>query len=449
MLPSGVAPATDDVASGTWLVERPGGPAGLEVRRCRFEVVAGPDAGLVVELAQPRIVIGRGPADVTLTDRRVSALHCELTLEPAGYRLRDLDSTNGTRVFGVRVIEALIEPGATLAVGDSAVRFAALADAALLPLWREPHFAGMIGASPVMRRLFDAIARVAATDATALVTGETGVGKERVAEAIHEQSPRRERPFVVLDCGATPATLFEDQLFGHEAGAFTGAHKTTPGLLEAAAGGTLFLDEIGELPLDVQPKLLRAVETKKVRRIGGTEARTCDVRLVAATNRDLAAEVNRGAFRADLYYRLAVARLHVPPLRERLGDVALLIEHFLAELPAGRGQALPSGFRTWAEGQRWPGNVRELRNAVEQAVSALEVPGFVPTAELPPVIAVDLAVPFKDAKRQMMDAFDRSYLTALFDAHDGNLSAAARAAGLDRMSIYKMIQRLGIRTRGR
>jgi hypothetical protein len=234
VLPSGVAPATDDVASGTWLVERPGGPAGLEVRRCRFEVVAGPDAGLVVELAQPRIVIGRGPADVTLTDRRVSALHCELTLEPAGYRLRDLDSTNGTRVFGVRVIEALIEPGATLAVGDSAVRFAALADAALLPLWREPHFAGMIGASPVMRRLFDAIARVAATDATALVTGETGVGKERVAEAIHEQSPRRERPFVVVDCASIPRELIASELFGHAKGSYTGAIADKRGLIEAA-----------------------------------------------------------------------------------------------------------------------------------------------------------------------------------------------------------------------
>jgi DNA-binding NtrC family response regulator len=284
-----------------------------------------------------------------------------------------------------------------------------------------------------------------------LIQAETGAGKELVADAIHQCSPRRGEPFVVLDCSAIPEQLFAAQLFGHEVGAFTGAVKSTAGVFELAHGGTLFLDEIGELPLDVQAKLLRAVETRRVRRLGGAKLFASDVRIVAATNRDLAAEVNRGNFRADLYYRLAVAKLSIPALRERREDLPLLVQHFLRQLSVSSGNPdprLPDDFMARAQRHTWPGNVRELRNAVERAVLLPNHPtlGF----ETPPhkdgegFAHIDIEVPFKVAKQRLLDEFDRRYLQELLEAHDGNISAAARAAGIERMSIYKMIRRLGL-----
>jgi two-component system, NtrC family, response regulator GlrR len=320
-----------------------------------------------------------------------------------------------------------------------------------MPLWNEARLHNLIGGSAAMRHMFELINRFAQSDATVLIQGETGAGKELVADAIHQCSPRRNEPFIVLDCSAIPEQLFEAQLFGHEVGAFTGAIKSTPGVFEMAHGGTLFLDEIGELPLDVQAKLLRAVETRKVRRLGGSKLFASDVRLIAATNRDLAAEVNRGNFRADLYYRLAVARLAVPPLRERREDLNLLIEHFLRQLSVSSGHPdprLPDDFMSRAMRHTWPGNVRELRNSVERAVLlpnhphvAFETP---PKKEGDGFAHIDIDVPFKVAKQKLVDEFDRRYLEALLEAHDGNISAAARAAGIERMSIYKMIRRLGL-----
>jgi len=320
-----------------------------------------------------------------------------------------------------------------------------------VPLWHESRFHSLIGGSAQMRHLFDLINRFAQSDATVLIQGETGAGKELVADAIHQASPRRDGPFVVLDCSAIPEQLFEDQIFGHEVGAFTGAGKAVAGVFEAAHGGTLFLDEIGELPLDVQSKLLRAVETRKVRRLGSTKVVSSDVRLVAATNRDLATEVNRGTFRSDLFYRLSVARLSVPALKERREDIPLLIEHFLRQLSIshrGRDPRLPDDFMQRAQRHAWPGNVRELRNAVERAILLPNHPAV--QFETPPkkegegLGSVDIDVPFKEAKQKLVDEFDRRYLTALLEAHDNNISAAARAAGIERMSIYKMIRRLGL-----
>jgi DNA-binding NtrC family response regulator len=370
-------------------------------------------------------------------------MHCELKLGSEGYRLRDLDSTNGTYVRGVRVVEAYLTPGATIGVGKTAITLTPLDDAVALPLWSEPRLGGLVGGTPQMRHMFELIDRFAASDATVLILGETGSGKELVADAIHARSPRAQGPFQVLDCSAIPEQLVEDQLFGHEAGSFTGAGRQVTGVFEAAHGGTLFLDEIGELPLEAQAKLLRAVETRKIRRIGGTKPIHCDVRIVAATHRDLAAQVNRGMFRADLYYRLAVARLEVPPLRERRDDIPVLIDHFVRQLGPG---ALPSDFLERAQRHDWPGNVRELKNAVERALLLPRHPHRFEPA--PPRTSgfpiIDLAVPFKDAKQAMVDEFDRRYLAALLAAHDGNISAAARAAQLDRMSIYKMMRRLGL-----
>ena len=433
--------------TATWVTSHHGRGDTLSVRRCRLEVVAGPDTGTVVELAQPTILIGRTGADLTLTDPKVSGLHCELRLENGGYRLRDLASTNGTHVRGVRVVEAFLSPGATIAVGKSAVTFTPLSDAVVLPLWNEPRLCGLIGQSPAMRHLFELIDRFAASDATVLIQGETGTGKELVADAIHQRSPRAGGPFQVLDCSAIPEQLVEDQLFGHETGAFTGAGRTSVGVFEAAHGGTLFLDEIGELPLEAQAKLLRAVETRRIRRIGSTRPIACDVRVIAATNRDLAVEINRGNFRPDLYYRLAVARLTVPPLRERLEDLPLLVEHFLRQLDGVAVAPLPPDFLDRAAKHAWPGNVRELRNAVERGALVPhhpQVAGADPAPIARAAAPIDLAVPFKVAKQHLVDDFDRRYLAALLEAHQGNISAAARTAGVDRMSIYKMMRRLGI-----
>jgi DNA-binding NtrC family response regulator len=434
----------------TWVTSFQGLPRTVNVRRCRLEVVAGPDVGKIIELAQPTIMIGRTGADLNLTDPKVSGLHAELRLQSDGYRIRDLGSTNGTHVRGVRIVDGFIAPGSTIQIGKSAVVFDPLDESVSVPLWHESRLHGLIGGSAPMRHMFDLINRFAQSDATVLIQGETGAGKEGVADAIHQCSPRREGPFVVLDCSAIPEQLFEDQIFGHEQGAFTGAGKATVGVFEAAHGGTLFLDEIGELPLDVQSKLLRAVETRKIRRVGSTKVVACDVRIIAATNRDLATEVNRGTFRSDLFYRLSVAKLAVPALRERREDIPLLVEHFLRQLTATIGNKdprLPDDFGARAQRHAWPGNVRELRNAVERACLLPNHPtlGF----EAPPKKEgqfgeVDIDVPFKVAKQKLVDEFDRKYLEQLLEAHDNNISAAARAAGIERMSIYKMIRRLGL-----
>jgi transcriptional regulator with AAA-type ATPase domain len=441
LLSSDVTPG--ELESGTWITGSDDSPGSLSVRKCRLEVISGPDAGASREFAAPIITIGRVGADLVLNDRKVSALHAEIRLEATGYRLRDVGSTNGTFVWGMRVVEAFVGPGATIVVGDSAVRFVPLPDSVEVPLWEGTRLGALVGKSAVMRDLFAKIDRFARSDATVLINGESGTGKELVAEALHDRSPRASAPFVVLDCAAVPPHLFEDQLFGHETGAFTGASRSTVGVFEAARGGTLFLDEIGELPLDIQPKLLRAVETRRIRRIGSTTPIDCDVRLVAATNRDLKAEVNAGGFRADLYFRLAVGHLVVPPLRERRDDIELLVAHFLAGLRAT--QPLPAEFLTWAKRHTWPGNVRELRNAVERAATA----GGAYRDELAvaPVedrLAVDTSLDFKEAKRRVVDEFDRRYIVTLLDAHDWNIAEVARAANLDRVSIYKMLRRLNL-----
>jgi len=265
-----------DLETPTWVTSFQGLPRTVNVRRCRLEVVAGADKGKVIELALPTIQIGRLGANLNLSDGKVSSLHCELRMTPEGYRLRDLGSTNGTYVKGVRVVDGFIQPGSVIQIGKSAVSFDPMDDAVAMPLWNEARLHNLIGGSGVMRHLFELVNRFAQSDATVLIQGETGTGKELVADAIHQSSPRRNEPFVVLDCSAIPEQLFEAQLFGNEIGAFTGAVKSTAGVFELAHGGTLFLDEIGELPLDVQAKLLRAVETRKVRRLGGTKMFAAD-----------------------------------------------------------------------------------------------------------------------------------------------------------------------------
>jgi len=469
--------AVDDLRSGTWVTYVGGRATSARLRRCRVEVISGPDAGLVRDVEAPVIRIGaRRGNDVQLTDSKVSGLHCEIRLDDRGYRLRDLDSTNGTYVSSLRINDIYIQPGAQIALGSTRVKFDPLGESVEIELADTDRFGSMIGRSVKMRELFARLEKLARSDTTVLITGETGAGKELVAEALHDNSTRgqKDAPFVVLDCGSIPPNLIESELFGHERGAFTGATSSYAGAFERAHGGTVFLDEIGELPLAMQPKLLRVLERKEVRRVGGAKTIEVDVRIVAATNRDLGVEVNRGRFREDLYYRLAVARVHVPPLRERKDDLPLLIEHILATTPGGETASIAQETIDLMMKHDWPGNVRELRNVIERAVLLAESPEHedslrrapapaprsepsitvtpsqtATSAEASMTVPVDVGIPFKLAKQNVISEFERRYISRLLAQHDGNISAAARAAGIDRMSIHKMLHRLGLANPGR
>jgi DNA-binding NtrC family response regulator len=465
----------DDLRSGTWVTYVGGRASSARLRRCRVTVLAGPDAGLVRDIEAQIIRIGaRRGNDVQLTDAKVSGLHCEIKLDERGYRLRDLDSTNGTYISGLRINDVFLQPGAQISVGSSKLRFEPLGESVEIELLDSDRYGAMAGKSVKMRELFARLDKLAPNQTTVLVTGETGVGKELVAEALHSYSPRSRGPFIVLDCGSIPPSLIESELFGHERGAFTGATLSHPGVFERAHGGTVFLDEIGELPMSMQPKLLRVLERKELRRLGGTATIEVDLRVVAATNRDLGVEVNRGRFREDLYYRLAVARVHVPPLRDRRDDIPLLIEHIMSTIPGGDTAELSQDTIDLMMKHDWPGNVRELRNVIERAILLSETPEdsasfhrappssprieqpFTMTpsttataAEGAMSIPVDVSVPFKEAKQTVIGEFERRYISKLLAEHDGNISAAARAAGIDRMSIHKMLHRLGIGNPGR
>jgi DNA-binding NtrC family response regulator len=392
----------------------------------------------------------------------VSRYHFEIEPTADGVVLRDLGSTNGTFVDGYRVREIFLPARAQLKAGEVALTYELLGDEELIELSNSDRFADVLGRSAPMRELFSMLERVAPKDITVLLEGESGTGKEKLAEAIHLRSARAERPLVVFDCAAVPPSLMESELFGHERGAFTGADSRRIGRFEEASGGTLFLDEIGELPLDLQPKLLRVLERREIRRVGGTAVIPVDARIVAATNRDLAREVNRGAFREDLYYRLAVIRVRVPALRERASDIPLLVEHFVREffegdvartreVTAGISEANWQGLQT----HPWPGNVRELRNFIERT---LAVSGGVDAGEVPPARQragggaddnaagelrwpVDLQRPFLEAREELLGRFERSYLERMLEAHGGNISRAARAAGLDRMHFKRLLAR--------
>lgn len=428
-----------------------GFPTVIDLPRVRVSVLEGPDAGSHCDSDDEMLVrIGtRENNGLILSDKSVSGYHIEIARTQAGWRLRDVGSTNGTFVSGMRVFDLVLRSGTVVTLGRTKLRIEALHDepvrAALHPAGR---FGDMVGHSVVMRRLFSRIAQVARASATVLITGETGTGKEAVAEALVQSSLRASQPFVVIDCSALPQNLIESELLGHVKGAFTGATSDYRGAFERADGGTIFLDEIGELPLDLQPKLLRVLERREVRRIGAERTRTIDVRVMAATNRVLATEVNERRFRQDLYYRLSVVNVHIPPLRERREDIPQLIEHFYQRLSDGyRGPTLAEITERLCDNDyTWPGNVRELRNAIERA---FHVPDEDPigTEGLPlrrdepegSAITVDLAVPFKTAKQKLVDAFEKEYLQAMLKATRGNISEAARRAQIDRMHLYKLI----------
>ena len=446
----------------------PTGAPSRPLRRVTLRVTDGPDRDVQIQTARPRITIGRSAVnDLVLTDGSISGLHAELQLGSAGgaVLLRDLGSTNGTMVNGVRLREAWIDPGTTIHLGKTAVAFLA-EDEVQVPISRQGHFGALIGQSPAMREVYAVLERIADTDMSVLVGGETGSGKELVARALHDESPRHKGPFVVLDCGALPRELAEAAILGHRKGSFTSAISDRAGCFEEAHGGTLFLDEIGELPLDLQPKLLRVLDRREVQRIGDSTVRKVDVRVVAATHRDLKTMVSQGQFREDLYFRLSVMTVELPPLRDRGDDIVLLAEKFIAEFTRGKPPvALGPAARAALLDHKWPGNVRELRNTIERAVH-LAARGVIepsdlflgrqprtpvaPAAPPPAADAPDPALeglyrlPFKEAKQELLDAFERRYFSRLLDDHAGNLSRAAAAAGITRYYLRELLKRLGL-----
>jgi DNA-binding NtrC family response regulator len=431
-------------SGGTKLLR--GGASEYVVRRFRIEVTAGPDAGKRAEAVGTELTVGTAAGnDLQLTDPTVSRQHLSISGSPEGFLLRDLGSSNGTLVAGMRVERAWIKTAAVITLGLTVIRFDVSADAIREPLSIEERYGTLLGKSAVMRRIFALVPRIAQADTTILLEGETGTGKSLLAEAIHQASPRKARPFVVVDCGAIAPTLIESELFGHERGAFTGAIGARVGAFEAAAGGTILLDEIGELPLDLQPKLLRALEAKEIKRVGSTEPIKLDVRMIAATHRDLREAVNRGSFRADLFYRTAVVSVKVPALRERPEDIPLLVSHFQGQL-ARAGEPLLSEAAVGELSRRaWPGNVRELRGAVERALLLGEpaAPDPSPESAKVPSSGVELA-PFRVAKERAVAAWESKYLSDLVTRSAGNLSRAARDARMDRNHLRELLRRHGI-----
>ncbi|RMH39012.1 MAG: FHA domain-containing protein [Deltaproteobacteria bacterium] len=460
------------------------------LRKAKLVVVAGPDQGLELEMSKARITGGRSViADLVLQDKAVSGSHFEVIARDDGYRLRDLNSRNGTYVGDLKIREVYLRPGTTFRAGHTQIQFQTTQDVVEIELSQKDRFDQLIGSSAAMREIFATLEKVAPSDLTVMITGETGTGKEMVARAIHNASKRADKPFVVLDCGSIPKDLIESTLFGHEKGSFTGAVGQHRGCFEQANGGTIFLDEIGELDISLQPKLLRVLEQREIKRVGGDRTIKVDVRVIAATNRDLRAEVNANNFREDLYFRLSVVHIELPPLRERREDLPQLCQHFLREVASRRGVNLSFSQDAMAAlvSHSWPGNVRELRNVVERAAALCDGP-VISRADLvfgrggPSVVvshdlmragtraaqeaAAKLAggplpppadgpasfdpalfkqdVGFKSAKQAVVDAFERAYLAALLERNAGNITRSAQEAGLTRYHLRELLKRHGL-----
>jgi len=431
--------------------------------RVKLAVLSGPDSGKVYPLAPGRYRLGsEATADIVLPDRAVSRQHLILEVRENGVRAVDPGSRNGSYCEGMRFSELEVRPGAVLTLGTTELKLVPEGEKSrALPLSSRSSFGGLVGNSRRMREVFTLLERLAQGESDVLIQGETGTGKELCAEAIHLHGPRAKGPFVIADLAGIAPQLLESELFGHVKGAFTGAHSDRAGAFERAHGGTLFLDEVGELPLEVQPRLLRALERRQVKRVGANDYRTFNVRVVAATHQDLEGSVAQGRFRGDLFHRLAVLRVELPPLRERPDDIPLLIDTVLARL--GRPpSALSDTTRLLLAQYPWPGNVRELRNVVDRVVNLGEealpdIPDVpAPSNPRPPAsnedpestLSLSLDLPFKEAKEQLIDGFERDYLRNLVERCEGNLSRAAREAGIDRVYLRKLLRKHGLEAGG-
>lgn len=442
-----------------------------QLRKAKLVVVEGPDKGKDWDVGKTKTYVGRSSvSDITLSDTSVSGTHFEIRAEEDGFLLRDVGSTNGTILGGCRIKEVYLAPNATFRAGGTTFKLQPTDEVVEIDLSPDEHFQGVIGRSVAMREVFATCEKVAPSELTCMIEGDTGTGKERIARAIHDASRRSSKPYVVLDCSSIPRDLMESYVFGHEKGSFTGAVSQHKGAFEQANGGTLFMDEIGELDISLQPKLLRVLENREFKRVGGTKTIRSDVRVIAATNRDLRDMVNEGTFREDLYFRLSVITLHLPNLAARRDDIPLLVDTFVDEVVSKRPDLQKPRMTADAMdilmSHPWPGNVRELRNVIERAVSlcvdnkidrsdlhlsgAIGSTPSVPSSVNSVVLAsdpdtsrinVDLTIPYKDAKQQILDQFEYDYLSRLYEEFDGNISRASKNAGLTRYHLRELLKK--------
>jgi DNA-binding NtrC family response regulator len=382
----------------------------------------------------------------------VSRNHLTVRRQGDTFTVQDLGSTNGTFIDGAHIKEGFLRAGALLEVGDVQLRFQPLLKSLEVSPTADDRLGDLVGKSLPMRQIFALIQRIAPTDSTLLLIGETGCGKGAAARTIHKLSPRATGPFVIFDCASVSENLIESELFGHEKGAFTGAIAQRVGCLERADGGTLFLDEIDDLPLDLQPKLLRALEDREFRRLGQSgSAHKFDTRVIAASKKDLWGETQAGRFREDLYFRLSVFTLTLPTLRDRKEDIPLLVDAMSGGHLWGR---LAEKQRDQFNAHTWPGNVRELRNAVERLKHVADIPELAsesflreysgPEKQDGETLPVNYGGPFKDVKDDLVRAFEREYLTRLLAKTRGNIAKAARDAGLDRKHLYSLLHKYGL-----
>jgi len=419
------------------------------------------------------IYVGSSPDNhVVVEDPTVSRVHCKIEVDSTGYRIVDLNSKNGTKINEIQIADAYLPTECSIQLGEARLEFNLTEDAVQVQVSLGNRFGDLLGESLQMREIFALLARVSGTDVTVLVEGESGTGKELVAEALHNQGPRKSGPFVVFDCSAVPKDLVESELFGHIKGSFTGATDDRKGAFEQADGGTLFLDEIGELPVDLQPRLLRVLEKRVIKPVGSNDLRPVNVRIVAATNRNLALEVGEGNFREDLYYRLAVIRVVLPPLRNRIEDIPMLVSHFvvLSQEQLGMGDhSFEISFETMAKLKKyaWPGNVRELKNFIERAallagdgpidtkfiggqaaaIPSRQDPIAPTTASDVESVGADYTLPFKDAKNRLVEQFEQTYWSRLLNETGGNISEAARRGGIHRKSLEYLLKKLDLQSK--
>ncbi len=416
----------------------------LRARRYRVTLVSGEESGYSLQLEGPLTLGTSLDAGLPLKDATVSRYHLELLPRGDGVHVRDLGSTNGTYLGGLRLSDAVIEEEVTLTVGMTRLKISVDEE----DLGRPPAlttFGSVIGRSPPMQQLFGVLSRVAPTDSTILLRGETGTGKELIARAIHQASTRRAAPFVVVDCASVAPTLIESEFFGHVKGAFTGAVSDRDGAFLSANGGTVFLDEIGELPLELQPKLLRVLEAGTVRRVGDDHSRSVDVRVIAASHRDLERAVTDNTFRRDLFFRLCVVPVEIPALRSRREDIGALAHHFAER--ALRGVRLPQRFLQALEQRHWAGNVRELRNVVERAIAiygTAEALQLAAPEELEEQVFCGLTLGPRPEEPSPGLADEHQRILDALQQYAGNQTLAARALGISRGTLLTRLDTYGI-----
>lgn len=417
------------------------------LRKLSLVVTKGPDAGKRIVIESPRFTVGKGEgSDLRLVDATVSRTHFLIEQHGNDFYIKDQGSTNGTKVNGTRIIEAHLSLGARISAGKVELLFQPIYETATDSESAE-SFGNLIAGSPPMKTILGLLRKAANTATTVLIRGETGVGKSALAKALHKEGSRKEGPFVVFDCASVAPTLIESELFGVKKGAFTGAYESRAGACELAQNGVLFIDEIGDLPMELQAKLLRVLEEREVRRLGDSKPIKLDFQIVSATKVDLEEAMKKGLFRRDLYYRIAVLEITVPSLRERKEDIPLLSNHFLKELTGAEGwHRLASSLRDELVSYSWPGNIRELRNILERlhcigpdgALMGLDTNAS-PDADL--LLSFDLDRPFKVAKEELIDAFEHEYLKRLLERSDGRIAPAAREAGLNRKYFYDLLRK--------